>query len=194
MQNSKVANKRIGSTKQYIDALSEKHSKLTIVRVDLGYKKPYSDSVTLDEANHDFNRMMNNRRSKPSVFKEQVGYICKKEYTQDKGVHLHVVLIYDGQKVQKDAFKADQIGKYWEQLTDDKGSFHNCHRNTYKQDGIGELDHRDKDKRKIFDENVLSYLCKDEQNIELIKKSPKDRAFTRGTLPKKEEKKGRPRS
>lgn len=193
MQNSKVASKRFDSTTKYIDTLSNDYSKLNIVKVDLSYKKPYSDSVTLDEANNDFNRMMNNRRSKPSIFKEQVGYICKREYTQDKGVHFHTVIIYNGQNVQNSSFKADQIGKYWEQLTEQKGSFHNCHRNTYKQDGIGELDHRDKDKRKILDENVLSYLCKDEQNIEPIKKSPKDRAFTRGTITKNNRNKGRPR-
>ncbi len=194
MQNSQTTNKRISSIKQYIDALSEKHSKLTMVRVDLGYKKPYSDSVTLDKANNDFNRMMNNRRSKPSVFKEQVGYICKKEYTEDKGMHLHALFIYDGQKVQKDAFKAAQIGEYWDDITKGKGSYHNCHRNNYKRNGIGILDHRDNEKRKRLDENVLSYLCKDEQNTEPIKKSPRDRAFTRGTLPKKEgNNKGRPR-
>ena len=193
MQNSKTTNKRIDSTKKYIDTLSEKYSKLAIVRVDLGYKKPYSDSVTLDNANNDFNRMLNNRRSKPSVFKEQVGYICKKEYTEDKGIHLHAFFIYDGQKVQKDAFKADQIGKYWEQLTENKGSFHNCHRNNYERNGIGILEHNDTDKRKILYDNVIPYLCKEEQTIEPLKNSSKDRAFTRGTLPKKEEKKGRPR-
>jgi len=193
MSNSKIINKRIDSTKKYIDTLSEKHSKLTLVRVDLGYKKPYSDSVTLDDANHDFNHMMNNKRSKPSVFKEQVGYICKKEYTEDKGVHFHALFMFDGQKVQNGSYKADQIGEYWEGLTDDKGSFHNCHRNTYEHTGIGMLDHRDSEKRKILDENVISYLCKDEQNIKPIKKSPKDRAFTRGSLPKEQKKKGRPR-
>lgn len=95
--------------------------------------------------------------------------------------------------MQKNAFKADQIGKYWEQLTDKKGSFHNCHRTPYEHTGIGILDHRDSEKRKILDENVISYLCKDEQTIEPIKNSPKDRAFTRGTLPKDQKKKGRPR-
>ncbi|NCD00415.1 MAG: inovirus Gp2 family protein [Bacteroidia bacterium] len=194
MSHNKKSDKRIKSTKEYIDALSKKHSKIAIVRVDLGYKKPYSDSVTLDEANNDFNRMMNNRRSKPSVFKEQVGYLCKREYTQDKGVHLHVVIIYDGQKIQKDAFKANQIGNYWEELTEDKGSYHRCNPNDYKHNGIGILDHRDKDKRKILDEHVIPYLCKEEQDIQPLKGSKKDRVFTRGTIKKDEKKKGRPRS
>ena len=55
------------------------------------------------------------------------------------------------------------------------------------------LDHRDSDKRKILDEDVISYLCKDEQDIEPIKGNKKARAFTRGTLPKNKGKLGRPR-
>ncbi len=194
MQNSKTTNKRIDSTKKYIDALSNKYSKLNIVRVDLGYEKPHSQTTTLEEVNNDFNHMLNNARSKPSIFEHKVGYVCKREYTEDKGTHLHAIFIFDGQKVQKSAFKADQIGKYWEEITEGKGSYHNCHRNKYKSDGIGILEHNDSDKRAILYDKVISYLCKDEQDIEAMKNNPKDRAFTRGTLPKKEGKKGRPRS
>ena len=90
--NTKV-NKRIASTKKYIDALSENYSKLNIVRVDLSYKKPYSDNRTLNEANNDIEHMFKNMRSKPTIFKDKVGYILKKEYTEDKGVHIHAVII-----------------------------------------------------------------------------------------------------
>ena len=186
-------NKRLESNKGYIDGLQDEYSKLCVVRVDLGYKKPYSDSYTVKDMNRDLARMNNNMRSKPSIFKHKVGYIIKKEYTKDKGVHSHAVFIFDGNKVQKDAYKAEQICEYWEQITNNKGSYHNCHRNKYKQHGIGILDHRDSDKRKILDENVIAYLCKDEQDIAAVKKSKKDRAFVRGTLPKKKKKNGRPR-
>lgn len=191
--SNKKANKRLDGTKEYIDALSKQYSKLNIVRVDLAYKKPHSDNITLEDANNDINRMLNNRRSKPSVYKDQVGYILKREYTEDKGVHLHALFIYDGQKVQKEGHKATQIGKYWEQLTDGKGSFHNCHNNKYAHNGIGILDHRDSDKRKMLDEDVVSYLCKDEQAIEPVKENKKARAFTRGTIPKCKGNIGRPR-
>jgi hypothetical protein len=188
--------KRINSTKDYIDKLQDKYSKINTIRVDLAYKKPYSDNITLYEANEDLNHMLNNRRSKPSVFKDNVGYICKREYTEDKGLHFHTIFIYDGQKVQNDKHKADQIGAYWEQITENKGSFHNCNRNGYKDKGIGMLDYKDTEKRKILDENVIPYICKDEQTIENIKTNNKnDRAFTRGTIPKiKDTKLGRPRS
>jgi len=194
MTNNKNVNKRIESTKKYIDELQQEYSKLNIVRVDLAYKKPYSDDVTLEEANTHFNRMLNNRRSKPTIFKDQIGHVTKREFTKDRGVHFHTIFIYDGQKVQKDSFKADQIGKYWEnEITQGEGSYHNCHRNKYKNNGVGIIDHKDSDKRKILDENVIGYLCKDDQDISPLKKSKKDRAFTRGTITKSKENLGRPR-
>ena len=194
MPNKKYINKQLKSTKEYIDALQERYAKLCVVRVDLGYKKPYSDDIVLDDANSDFNRMLNNRRSKPSVFKDQVGYICKKEYTPDKGVHLHTVFIFDGNKVLKDAHMGDKIGKYWEELTEEKGSHHNCNRNKYKFKGTGMLEHTDTKKREILDKHVTSYLCEDKQDVEPVKGNKKDRTFTRGTITKKKDKKGRPRS
>ena len=194
MANQKNVHKRIESTKQYVDGLNKEYSKLNIIRVDLSYKKPHSDDITLEKANKDLNRMLNNRRSKPTIFKDQIGYVTKREYTKDKGVHFHAIFIYDGQKVQKDAFKADQIGQYWQnEITQGQGSYHNCNRNTYIFPGVGILDHKDSKKRENLD-IAISYLCKDDdQDIEPIKTNAKDRAFTRGTITKSKEKLGRPR-
>ena len=198
MSNVKKVSKREESAKQYLDALQERYSKLCIVRLDLGYKKDEvskKTEVSLDEANSDYNHMMNNKRSKPSIFKDQVGQMYLKEYTPDKGMHFHAVFIYDGNKVQKGSYKADQIGQYWRQITKEKGIYHNCHRNTYLRDGLGILDYKDTEKRKIVDEDVISYLLKDDdkQDISSLKDNKNDRAFSRGTLPKSKGNKGRPR-
>jgi hypothetical protein len=196
MANNKNVTKRIESTKKYIDSLQKEYSKLTIIREDLAYKKPHSNNITQEEANSHLERMLKNRRSKPTIFKDQIGYIIKREYTEKKGVHFHAIFIYDGQKVQQDAFKADQIGEYWEnEITQGYGSYHNCNRNRYdrKGKGIGILDHRDSDKRKILDEQVIAYLCKDDQKIDPVKESKRDRAFTRGIVTTSKEKLGRPR-
>ncbi|MEW6552233.1 MAG: inovirus-type Gp2 protein [Campylobacterota bacterium] len=187
-------NKRIDSTKQYINSLQDNYSKINVVRVDLGYKKPYSSEITLDEATNDLNHMMKNKRGKPMIFKDNIGYVIKKEFTLDRGVHIHGLFIYDGQKVEKDAFKGDQIGTYWaKEITKGKGSYHNCNRNKYEENGIGMIDHKDSDKRKILDEKVISYLCKDEQDVGALKQNQKERAFTRGIMPKSKGNKGRPR-
>jgi len=194
MANKKKEQQRLDSSKKYIDALSGMHSKLNIIRVDLGYKKPHSEEIGLAEANRDINHMMNNRRSKPSIFEHQVGYMIKREYTKDKGMHLHALIAFDGQKVKQSAFKADEIGEYWVENTDGRGSYHNCNRNKYARNGIGMLDHRDSEKRKILDEDVISYLTKDEQSVDSMKAKKKGRAFTRGSIPKNSKgRRGRPR-
>jgi len=67
MSNVKKVSKREASAKQYLDALQERYSKLCIVRVDLGYKKDEKSKkveVSLDEANNDYNHMMNNKRKR----------------------------------------------------------------------------------------------------------------------------------
>ena len=121
--------------------------------------------------------------------------MCLTEYTPDKGVHFHTVFIYDANKVQKGGYKADQIGEYCRKITKEKGRYHNCHRNKYKNNGLGVLDYKDTEKRKIVDDKVIHYLLKDndKQSISSIKSDKKDRAFTRGTLPKSKDNKGRPR-
>lgn len=145
MSNKKVEVKRINSTKEYTDALIDKYSKLNVIRVDLAYKKSYSDEITFDMANDDLNRMLNHRRGKPSVFENLVGYICKKEYTEDKGTHFHIIFFYDGQKVLNDVMKAEQIGEHWaKNITKGNGNYHNCNHNKYKNKGVGILEHNNK--------------------------------------------------
>jgi len=193
MANTTRVNKRIESNKLYINALQKQYSKLNVIRVDLAYTNIHSDDITLERANKDLNRLLNNRRSKPSIFEHNVGYVCKREYTKDKGVHIHAFFMFDGQKVQKSAFKADQIGKYWkEDITKEKGSYHSCHRTEYTNNGIGMLEHKDAEKRENLDK-AIAYISKDEQSIESISDNKKDRAFTRGTITKSKGNIGRPR-
>lgn len=185
--------RRQTSNKEHLDALQANHSKLCVVRVDLSYKKPYSQEITLDEANKDLNKLLNNRRSKPKIFEHNVGYTIKKEFTEDKGVHIHGVFYFDGQKVQKDAHMAAEICKYWkEQITKKKGSSYNCNRNQYPEHGIGMLEHNDIEKRKILDK-ALAYLSKDEQHIDSLT-NKKERSFVRSTIPKSKGNIGRPRN
>lgn len=194
-KKTKIEKRREESIKGYIDELQDKYSKINAIRVDLAYKKPYSKDITASQANEDINKMLSNRRTKPSIFKDNIGYVVKKEYTKAKGVHLHALFLYDGQKVQKDVHKATQIGKYWnENITKEKGSYHNCNKNKYPNSAIGMIDYKDKDKRKSLDENVIPYLCKDKQNIVKDETSSKDKSFIRGTVKKKKKTSGRPRS
>ncbi|MBP6714199.1 MAG: hypothetical protein KA157_09705, partial [Aliarcobacter sp.] len=52
----------------------------------------------------------------------------------------------------------------------------------------------DENKRKILNEKVLTYLCKDLQSVDSLKTNTKDRTFTRGIAPKHKSNAGRPRN
>ena len=193
MLDNKKAKRRQNSNVAYIDALQANYSKLCAVRLDLSYKKPYSEEITLEEATKDLNRLLNNRRSKPSIFEHNIGYIVKKEYTEDKSIHLHAFFMFDGQKVLKDAHKADEIGNYFvNDITKGKGTYYNCNRNNYPEHGIGMLQHKDTEKRKHLDK-AMAYLSKDEQHIDSLS-DKKERSFVRGTMPKRKGNVGRPRN
>lgn len=188
--------KRLQSTTEYLDALQEKHSKLLIVRVDLSYGE--NENVSLEQANKDFNRLLNNRRGKPKIFKHNIGYTEMVEHTEKKGIHFHTAFIFDGQKVSKDQIKGEQLGVHWrDNITKGAGIYYNCNRNDYgEHHGIGMLDHKDIEKRKNTDE-ALAYLCKDDkdQNIQKVNTNNTTiKQFRRGRMPQSASKQGRPRN
>ena len=196
MNESRNSQRMTVSTTTYIDDLLDIYSKIQVVRVDLGYTKKHAREATLEEINQDLTHLLNNRRTKPSVFGNMVGYIAKREYTEKKGPHIHTVFIYDGQKVSKDAYKGDQIGEYWKTtITDGKGIYHNCNREKgkYSECALGMIEHTDEAKRAVLKEKAIAYLCKEEQSVGPIKESGKDRSFTRGIAPRKKNNAGRPR-
>lgn len=185
------------SNESYLDALQEKYSKLCVVRVDLEYAKNSETNkveITLNEANKHISRLLNNRRNN-EIFDHNIGYLIKTEYGEDRNVHFHSFFFYDGQKVQKDIIKGEDIGKYWSKnITNGTGTYYNCNRNDYKEKhAIGILDYRDVEKRRNLDKS-MEYLAKDKQNIDGLNENEKDRAIRRGTIPKEKSTRGRPRN
>jgi hypothetical protein len=114
MKKDQKYNKRKNSMEAYIDALIENNSKICTIRIDLGYGTPYANKVTLNDMNKDINNLLNNRRSKKTLFENNIGYIIKKEHGENgKGVHGHAYLFYDGNKVQKEVYIAKQRTGSW---------------------------------------------------------------------------------
>ena len=193
--SSNTFNRRKQSTEKYIDALLENNSKLCAIRVDLKYKKEFAKDISLDVINRDLKRMLDNRRSNKNVFGNNLGYVIKKEVSNNGNPHLHALFLEDGNKVQKAAYKADQIGQYWsENITKGKGCYENCNRRNYENNGIGMVDYKDQEKINNLKEHVVSYFYKTiTQSIDENKSNPKDRAIVRGTMPKPKSNAGRPR-
>lgn len=196
-KNTKISantKKRLESTENYINGMFGIHSKINVLRVDVGYTNEFSQEMTIEDLNKDINHMFNNMRSKPTLFDSKIGFLIKREEGETKGPHAHIIFLYNGQETQKGGYLVDEIGKYWNNdITQGRGSYHNCNRNSYKKNGTGIIDHKDTEKRKILLENVTSYLCKDEQNIQSSSDDKINRLFTRGTLPKEKSTRGRPR-
>lgn len=196
MNESRNSQRMMESTATYIDDLFDIYSKMDFIRLDLSYTKEHAREASLEDINQDLTHLLNNRRTKPSIFKNMVGHIFKKEFTEDKGPHIHSLFIFDGQKVRKDEFIGEKIGKYWKnEITDGKGIYYNCNRekDKYAFCALGTIDHTDDAKRTVLKEKAIAYLCKEEQSVGPIKQSGNERSFTRGIAPRKMSNAGRPR-
>ena len=196
MSKSKNSKHMTESTSKYLDDLFDYTSRIQVIRLDLGYNKKHASEASLEQINKDFAHLLDNRRTKPSVFKNMIGHIAKREYTEDKGLHIHGIFFYDGHTISKDAYKGDQIGEYWKnKITNGQGIYHNCNREKekYSECALGMIDHSDTAKRTILKEKAIGYLCKTEQSIDPIKQSGQERSFTRGIAPRRKSNAGRPR-
>ena len=185
------------SVNNYINSLHDQYSKILAIRVDLGYLKEHSEQALLSDIKKDVKKLLDNRRGKPSIFQDQVGYVVKYENAPEKGPHAHALFLYDGQHVQKDAYIGDQIGKYWsENITAGKGVHHNCNRDKdkYKDCGIGMINHADSHKRENLLNHVVPYMLKADQSIDDLRENGRERAITKGITPKPKSGAGRPRS
>ena len=78
-ENKKMSRKeqrRYDSACTVIDNSLKIDSRISIARVDLYYKK---GKGSLEKINNDLDKLRLNSRSKPSIFKDQIGYIIKIE-------------------------------------------------------------------------------------------------------------------
>lgn len=184
------------SVTRYINDLHDEYSKLLTIRVDLGYRKEHAEALELADIKRDIKRLCDNRRSN-SIFKHQVGYVCKFEHTPEKGPHAHALILFDGQQIQKDSYRADAVGEYWgEHITEGKGVYHNCNRDKekYQHCGIGMIEHSDVEKRRNLLDHVVPYMLKSDQSIDGIRQSGREKSITKGIAPKVKSTSGRPRS
>ena len=149
--------------------------------------------INVRTAKDDMAHFLRNMRSN-AIFDSMVGYIWKLEYSRWSGYHFHCVFFYDGSKVQKGAYLAQQIGDYWTNtITNGRGFAHNCNldQRRYRSWGIGRVDYDDVDKRVKLDQ-ALAYLAKREQYVR-VKPGSKCRVFQTGVV-KQKPASGRPRS
>lgn len=177
-------NKNARGLNKYIDTLFEIYSKLLVVRLDLGYRREHAYNVTYNSIKRHVDQFLKNR-GRVQLFKSMVGYALKIEEGIEKGLHVHMILFFNGSEVRKDEWYADQVGNYWiGNITKGMGVYFNCHRfkSRYRGCGIGMIVHSDSTMRNHL-KNAANYLTKVDYWIRLDIPEV-GRTFRRGEIPK----------
>lgn len=146
---------------------------------DISTPKAIEGRIALEEVQKDRKRFFANMKGKPSLFKYLVGYVWRIEYTRGAGYHMHVMLFFNGEFVDKHEHYAQEIGRYWRDvITQGRGYFENCNLKKAKYRdawALGRIDHWDGAKRGKL-RKAMEYFCKTSQVVQVVP-YPKCRLF-----------------
>ncbi|WP_110654460.1 YagK/YfjJ domain-containing protein [Salinicola halimionae] len=161
-RNRRNSRNNYQSLRQLIDALFACHSRLTVLRLDLGYTEvdgPYIDYQTAQYHREQLCKTFN----KHELFDHMLGYAWKLEWQPKKGFHYHFLFFFHGHKVQEDIIQARRIGEMWARfITGSQGVYYNCNLNAkknYHYNGLGHIDYHDFEKQRGLD-HIARYLTK----------------------------------
>ncbi|MQA21527.1 YagK/YfjJ domain-containing protein [Rugamonas rivuli] len=163
--------KSYDSTRNYVDDLFEKYSKLLVVRLDLGFKQQGvlgKEEVSIEKTKKLLLKFLNAKRSN-NIFSDVVGYVWKLEYGELKGYHYHLLIFMNGSNTQRDIYRGLMMGQYWISLTQGDGVFYvsNFKKRYFAKNGllgIGMVSHFEQDKRKNLN-TILRYFFKPDQYL-----------------------------
>lgn len=195
------SNKNRSEICKFLDAHFELHSRLLVLRIDLGYQKSKDwpnnpeDDVSYDDVKAHRVALLRHLKKDlpPDSF---VSYALKLEFGLDKRWHYHLLVLLDGSVVREDVTIAKLIGEHWKKtVTNGKGLYFNCNgiKESYKSCGIGMVSHGDSAAREGLKKAAL-YMTKTDYYVSL-QVPGKDRIFWKGNMPKpKTSSVGRPRA
>ncbi|PJL31201.1 hypothetical protein B9Y64_06325 [Stenotrophomonas maltophilia] len=158
----------------YLQTLYRQHSRLCVVRLDVGYSAAHRE--LLPGRNVDPVRIKRDlatclrklRRSYPAL----MGYVWKLEFGPSKSYHVHLMAFLNGHLVRQDVRIAQAIGEFWQdEVTHFDGSYWNCNarKEFYERTnslGIGMVEHDDEAKRRRLEYSLL-YLTKADYYVRL---------------------------
>ena len=169
--DSRIERDRFNSIHLFIEDCFALHSRLLVLRLDFGYRlNVFADLDATIRHRDKLVRYLRDSYSKQH-HDAYVGLIWKLEYGQDKGYHLHTLIVLDGSKVQQDVSHARIIGDYWEkEITHGDGLYYNCNadKDKYQRCGIGMVDHWDQQKRDYLLNDAASYLAKEDHLLQAM--------------------------
>lgn len=104
-----------------------RYSKSLVVRVDLAYLKEHGDP-SIDVFYRDIRMLCNYLGQRKGFLKHLVDYAWALEQGSDKGYHCHVLMIFNGHKVQSGWSLAKELSQVWiGDITSGYGGYYNCH-------------------------------------------------------------------
>lgn len=119
------------SLKEYVEQIFNHHTKVLMVRVDLGYLNDSKEQITVELFYSHFEIMRNRLSNQDTFFSNLHGYSWAIEQGKERGYHVHLLLMYDGTKVQNGSYYAQRVGEKWQQITQGHGSYFNLHSKDY---------------------------------------------------------------
>lgn len=157
---------------ELMEALFECHSRLMVVRVDLGYSEldsPYIDYETARYHREQLCLAFNTH----SLFNHLLGYAWKLEWQPKKGFHYHFIFFFDGHQCQEDINQARLIGEMWAKpITGGQGLYYNCNldaEHRYRYNAMGRIDYHDLDKQRGL-YMLAKYLTKIDEYASMLVK------------------------
>lgn len=155
----------------YVDALWELYSRITIVRVDFHYRSEAQARLRVEHVFEDMKQLIAQHRRNP-IFDHLIGHMYSVEQgdrNDGGGYHIHAAYFFNGNEVRGDVFKAIKLGELWEDITHGQGYMYNCNhdKDQYGDEcGIGRIERSDRAIRRHV-HKVVKYLVKDAQHLRL---------------------------
>lgn len=153
---------------RYVTRVMDRYARTLVVRVNLYYRSEARLRLKAEDAFADVDRLIKARR-RNSVFESVTGYILRVEQGHDQGFHVHAAFFFDGSKVCREFYKAEQIGRLWEDVTCGRGYWHDSGRSWSGDDferGTGMFHRNDSIGRGAVCK-LMTYLTKDTQYLRL---------------------------
>lgn len=172
-QNQEERNRK--RLRQYLTDLTGHYSKLLFVRVDLGYLKEEQYQVDVSVFQQHMDTFRQRLANQDGYFSDLQGYAWALEEGVTKGLHAHVLLIYDGHKHQQGYGLAKLVGEAWLEITGRSGTYFNCHDTDYIRKferegtlGIGMIQ-RDNPQQVANAINAAMYLVNPEKEFQYLR-------------------------
>lgn len=171
---------RVNRALKWESALFEGRSRHLIIPLTLSYKPQYRDKITPERIQEDLNRFLSNRRTN-RLLRGIKDYIWRREEGDETGLHVHLLIAYDGKK-NDGVNTAEALCTYWKgQATDGEG--HASNGNKFKGSYLvgsydscaGKIDSGDVEGRARL-KKALIYMAKADQLLKR-KSNSKYRTF-----------------